>query len=750
MNRNYRLVFNRSVQAWQAVAEFARACGKSKSESQHRSIVATSLPKLKKLAVCLALGQASGIAYALPSGADVQFGQATFQTIGNNLSINQGTKQLIANWQSFGIAANESVQLLQPNQGVALFRVVGPEASQIYGSLSATGSLFLINPNGVLFGQGSQVDVGSLVATNMNISNIDFLNGRYRFNADGNAGSVINQGVIKASDGGYIVLLGNEVKNSGTLTANNGSVVMGSAQSAMLDFYGNGLVKAKLSGDALSALVEQTGTIQVDGGAVQLATNSRSSAVNVSGLVQANSLVERNGVIRLEGGDNAKVSVNGTLSAAGNQTGVKGGTIEVTGEQVALFTGAKLDASGDSGGGTVLVGGDYQGKNTEIYNSRTTYVDKDASINVDAKNNGNGGKAIVWADNTTRYYGKISAKGGANSGNGGFVEVSGKQNLDFIGKVDLSASNGLGGRFLLDPTNITLNTSTQASPPNNANGTPDIAFGDAPASTIVQISDITGFSEAYFQATNDITISNTLTMAANNSIRLEANNNIVVNAAVTVSGTGNINFKADADNSGTGNLAIGANITSQVGGITLTGATITRTAGNIASTGAANSDAGNINIVATSTVNLGAATVTAIGGTASTVGRSGGIITISGAGMTTTGAITASGSNGNGANQIGGNAGSVTINSTNGISAGAITSSGGSAGTGIANSGNAGTITLTNNTAGNIAAGALTARTGNAIGTGASGAIGAINVTNNASGTLTTGALSTAGANNDS
>jgi trimeric autotransporter adhesin len=763
MNRNYRLVFNRSVQAWQAVAEFARACGKSKSESQHRSTVATSLPKLKKLAICIALGQVSGIAYALPSGADVQFGQATFQTTGNNLSINQGTKQLIANWQSFGIAANESVQMLQPNQGVALFRVVGPEASQIYGSLSTTGSLFLINPNGVLFGQGARVDVGNLVATSMNISNTDFLNGHYQFNADGSTGSVINQGVIKASDGGYIVLLGNEVKNSGTLTANNGSVIMGSAQSAMLDFYGNGLVKARLSGDALNALVEQAGSIQADGGAVQLATNSRSSAVNVSGVVQANSLVERNGVIRLEGGDNAKVSVSGNLSAAGNKTGTTGGRIEVTGEQVALFKGAKLDASGDAGGGTVLVGGDYQGKNTQIQNARTNYVDKEATISADAMRYGDGGKVIVWADEITRYYGNISAKGGTHGGNGGFVEVSGKRLLNFLGKVDLSATQGVGGNLLLDPTNITLSTGADANTTGfTSPGDINEAFADdAGLNSVFNVNaggsfaGIAAGSTITLQATNNITVSNafnvaTATGSVNNSLVLQANNNIAVNAAVTTTGTGFITMNANADNTGGGNLAIGANIASQAGGIALTGANITRSAGNITSTGAADGNAGNINIVGTGAVNLGTATVTANGGTTSagSVGRSGGIITMSGAGVTTTGAISASGSNGNGANQIGGNAGSVTINSTNGISTGAITSSGGNAGTGIANGGNAGTITLTNNTAGNIATGALTARTGSAIGTGIGGVIGAINVANNASGTLTTGALSTAGANN--
>ncbi len=309
----------------------------------------------------------------------------------------------------------------------ALFSATGNSATSIYGGLNSNGSLFLINPNGVLFGQSAQINVGSLVATSLDISNADFLKGRYQFNANGSTGHVTNQGVIKAADGGYIVLLGNEVNNSGTLTANNGSVVMASAQSAELDFYGNGLVKAKLSGDALNALVDQSGVIHADGGAVQLATNSRSSAINVSGLVEANSLVERNGVIRLEGGDHAKVVVSGTLNATGNQAGTTGGHIEVTGEQVALLGAAKLDASGQAGGGEVLVGGDFQGKNAQVYNARTTYVDQNATIAVDAIENGDGGKAIVWADQTTRYYGNISAKGGATAGNGGFVEVSGKQ-----------------------------------------------------------------------------------------------------------------------------------------------------------------------------------------------------------------------------------------------------------------------------------------------------------------------------------
>ncbi len=692
---------------------------------------------------------AFGHAQALPFGEQVQAGSASFVRNAQSLNINQTSQKAIVNWQSFSIATHETVRLNQPTQGVALFRVVGSDSSQIFGSLSATGSLFLSNPNGVLFGRSAQVDVGSLVATTMRIDNDDFLGSHYQFNAQSDA-LVSNQGVIRTQDGGYIALLGSTVENSGTLQANNGSVILGSAQSAILDFYGDGLVRVKLDGDAINAAIKQSGNINADGGAVQLATNARTAAINIDGVIQANSLVERNGVIRLEGGANSTVLVSGKLEVSGKTANAKGGYVAVTGERVGLLDGATVDVSGLSGGGTALIGGDYQGKNPDIQNADRTYVASGASINADATDAGDGGKVIVWADDTTRFYGSISAKGGALSGNGGFVEVSGKKYLDYTGKIDVTAYQGIGGKVFFDPLNIVLNSTTQAAPSNNANSTPDIAFTDAPVAgtTTIQISDITGYSEAFFQATNNITVASAITMAANNSIKLEAGNNLTVSSSVITSGTGAVTLKADADNSGTGNLAIGANITSQTGGITLTGATITRSAGNIAATGAANGNAGNISITGTGAVNLGAATIAANGGTASAgnAGRNGGVITISGAGVTTTGAKNANGSAGNGASQAGGNAGSVNITSSNGMNVGAITSSGGNGGTGNANGGNAGTITLTNSTAGNIVASTLTARTGNAIGTGTGGTAGSIAVTNTAAtGSLSTSAINTQG-----
>jgi len=675
--------------------------------------------------ICLAFGDVS----ALPLGEQVQAGNVTFERGAQFLNINQASQKAIVNWQSFSIAANEAVRLNQQTQGVALFRVVGSDPSHIFGSLTATGSLFLSNPNGVLFGRSAQVDVGSLVATSMRINNDQFLAGRYQFNADVN-GSVVNDGIIRTEDGGYIALLSSTVENNGLLQANNGSVVLGSAQSAILDVYGDGLVRVKLDGDALNAVVKQTGNITADGGAVQLATHARSAAINVDGVVQANSLVNRNGVIRLEGGKNAKVSVSGMLIAKGETVSSKGGNIELTGEQVALFKNAHLDASGNDGGGTVLVGGDLQGKNAKVYNARTTFVAQGATIDVSAKQNGNGGKAIVWADSATRYYGSILAKGGTDTGNGGFAEVSGKQYLDFIGKADLSAINGLAGNLLLDPLNITLTTvdanTTGFTPPGDITE----AFADDAGLTSTfnvnaggSFAGIAAGSTITLQATNNITVSTafnvaTATGSANNSLVLQANNNIAVNAAITTTGTGSITMQADADNSGAGSLELGANnLSSQTGGISLSGASITKTTGTIVSTGAAGANGGNINITSTSTANLG----------------SGAITTNGGAGAAAT---------------AGGNAGNVTITAAGAITTGAVTATGGAAGGGNAAGGNAGLINIFT-TADAITTGTLTARTGAATGTGAGGTVGSITVNNTAAaGNVTLGALNTSGGAN--
>lgn len=747
LNHVYRLVWSKLQQAWVAVAEGTRAHGKSSlnglvsKANAPGAAIGMSLTSGTKWRVVIA----SAFAATVMPMTSVANGNQVAGVVAGDINIIDHsathseyvhTSQInIINFYQFNVLKGNRIDVNMPDGARTLYRVVGNSSSEIMGTLNANGSLFLVNQNGILFGAGAEVNVGNIVASTLNISNENFLQGQYNFSAGAVAGNVVNHGTIKAQDEGYIVLLGKNVENSGTLVADNGSVVLASAKEAVLDFYGNGLVRANLTGQAVEGLVKNSGLIQANGGLVQMATNARSAAINISGIVEASQLVERDGVIRLEGGDNAKVEVSGQLLAKGENT--TGGTIEVTGEQVALMNGAVLDASGDTGGGTVLVGGDYQGKNNAVYNARTAFISSGATIKADATQQGDGGKVIVWADDLTRYYGQISAQGGPLNGNGGFVEVSGKQNLDFHGSVNVAAANGIGGTVLLDPENITLSTNPQMPFPDKAIGTPDIAFADnAGSNTNVNVNSVSGFSELFLQASNDINVNSALTMTSpTGSVRLEANNNINVNASITSGPFGTVNLKADADNSGAGNIAIGADITGSAG-VTLSAANITHTAGNINTTGnSVLGIAGDVNIHATGDVNLGNANINAFGSTVGTApGSSGGKVEINANSLAMTGDINTSGSAATQADASGGQGGTVIINTANNASVGNITTTSGDAGLGSAISVLSGEVNITS-TAGNVTAGNINA-------SGGANNFGA-NVNLNAAGSVVAGNIST-------
>ena len=646
-------------------------------------------------------------AQALPTGEQVQAGDLSFVRDAQVLNINQASQQAIVNWQSFGIAANEAVRLAQPAQGSALFRVLGTDPTQVYGSLSATGSLFLVNPNGVLFAPGSQVNVGGLLATTSQISDQNFLNKNYQFNGDSTA-SVVNQGVIRTQDGGFIVLLANTVENAGTLIAEKGSVVLASAQTALLDMYGDGLVRVRLSGDALSAAISNAGNIIADGGVVQMAANARTAAVNVNGVVQANSLVNRNGVIRLESGAKGTTLVNGKVSAQGVATGTKGGSVEVTGNHVGLLAGTDVNVSGAAAGGSILVGGDYHGDNSAVQSASRTYVADGAQINADAIEAGDGGKVVVWADDITRYYGSISSKGGAKGGNGGFIEVSGKRLLNFLGKVDLGAAYGVGGSLLLDPNNIVLSTAPDTNTTGFTAGTDNTeAFADdVGVDSVFNVSAGGSFAGVgngrliTLQASGNITIANdfNLTTATGNtnvSLGLVANNNLDVNANLTATGSGAITLAANRNitvvagktvKTASGDLNVLADYNNAFGGdLTLTG-NISSTGGNILLQGENINGAGNVSGASTKNVEF----TTKIGGTYSGlvsgtntnfIKTGAGTLTLSGL-NTYTGLTTVS-------------AGTLVEGVNNALSSGALTVNGGTFDIG-AFSDTVGTVTLTN------------------------------------------------------
>ena len=241
------------------------------------------------------------------------------------------------------------------------------------------------------------------------------------------------------------------------------------------------------------------------------------------------------------------------VTSTGNLT-APGGTVQLLGERVGLLDNAKIDVSNDTGGGNVFVGGNFQGRGS-LPNAKRTYIGQNVNINADALTTGDGGRVIIWADEVTGFYGNISARGGSVFGNGGLVEVSGKEQLIFRGHVDTNALNGFPGILLLDPTNITIadgtgddgGDGTDSFAGNNSGvagsifSTPLSEINDTAPITIYEseLEGLSGDTNVFLQATNDITLQD----LADNQLNFAA-------------GRGGIAFTADADSNGVGNFVM--------------------------------------------------------------------------------------------------------------------------------------------------------------------------------------------------
>ena len=403
---------------------------------------------------------------AQPVGGQTVAGQATIQQSGATTTITQTSQKAIINWQSFDIAADQTVKFDQPgSSSVALNRVLGSNSSQIYGHLNANGQVFLVNPNGVYFAPGAQVNVGGLVASTKNITDQNFLSGNYKFSGPSTA-SVVNRGTIRAPPGGYVAFIGGTINNEGTISAPGGTVALGAGGSVEMTLAGNALVHFAVSSSELNAEIKNGGAILAPNGAVILTAQAKNAllrtVVNNTGVIQAEGVAQNGGVIELTGGSSGTVSVSGTVDAsAPNGTG---GQVTITGQQVVVQSGTQITATGSVGGGAIAVGGGLHGGGS-IPQAVNTTVKSSAVLNASATQNGNGGQISVWSDvgnsaSSTEAYGTFLAMGGPVGGSGGIIETSGHL-LSVTGAiVNTSAARGSMGTWLLDPYNVTISDLT--------------------------------------------------------------------------------------------------------------------------------------------------------------------------------------------------------------------------------------------------------------------------------------------------
>jgi len=515
-----------------------------------------------------------GTLYANPVLNNVAAGHVSIQQAPNSTTIHQTSQKAIINWQSFNINANQSTHFQQPAGGIALNRINPTNGvSQIYGRLSATGEIILINPAGVFFGPSAYVNVGGLIATTANMSNNNFLHNHFIFDQASSypGASIINAGTLIAAQKGLIALVGDNVTNNGLIKADLGQIALASGSAFTISFAGNSMVNfAFTSHHSHSGSVTNNGALIANGGEIlvtaQQTANVLDNVINLHGKVEAKSVYQDNGDIVISGDPHGGVvNITADINASGKGVGQQGGTVNITGYDILLNSGTHIDASGAAGGGTVNVGGNEHGQGV-LPNANALVMEPGASINASAITKGNGGNVVLWSDNYTQAEGSILATGGSQGGNGGFVETSSHNILDAIGaSVNTRAPNGTVGTWLLDPATVTISIGNDLNYTNTNNvftptanpvtvNTTTLDNDLASNNIIITTNGVSG-------GTGNITVANSIAWSSAFSLTLSAYDNITINAGATITNTGTGGLTLQANNSGAFDLGTGGVVT---------------------------------------------------------------------------------------------------------------------------------------------------------------------------------------------
>ena len=487
-------------------------------------------------ALILSLGFSASSTFGAPTGGEVEAGDASISASGNTTTITQTTNKAIINWQTYDVAKNENVNYVDPNaSAVTLNRITSGSASDIEGHINSNGQVWIINPNGVVFGKNSEVNVAGLVASTMDIQNKDFMNGTDKFTQTANnAAKILNQGNINA-DGGYVALLAPQIENTGVVEANLGTVAMGAGTEATLTFSGNELLNIAVPTGAANALISSSGMIEADGGHVLLNAQGLDDvldeAINITGIIKADTVADSVGGLVLTSSAQTILN-NATISA-------QGGSVEVLGKDVGLFGTTSIDTGST---GNIHVGWD--------------------------KNDAN----AVEAQDT------IVQSGVSLTGN--FVETSGDS-------LQEESSNIHAATWLLDPYDLTIEDNSGSNENVDASGTPTNEFdaaGDPSIldtsilDTALESSDITVTTGSGGTDNGDITVTDVIDpTSGTGSLTLDAAGGVNINAGITLGGGLTISA-GDIDlNTGGSISADGVTLASDNGGIVENGGSITDT-----------------------------------------------------------------------------------------------------------------------------------------------------------------------------
>ena len=568
MNKVYRLVWSKIHNLWIPVVELTRSHKKGRFKTRNktaRTLEGQAPPKLQPSLVRLFVASVLSIAApkvlaavvsnTLPTGANITSGAATISTTGSNMLIQQQTDKLITNWTSFDIGSSASVTFDQPSSSsIALNRISAQNPTQIFGQLNANGHVMLLNSSGIVFTQGSQINVGAITASTLDISDNDFLSDNFRFT--GSTGEILNQGSITTMSGGRVAFIAKRVKNQGTITTPDGTTSLVAASDVTLDLNGDGTTSITINQGVVDALVENNQIIKTDNGLVLLSARALDtltrSAVNNTGVIEATSLTEKGGRIILEGDD------------------------------IRLSKTSEIDASGATGGGEVLIGGDWQGSG-DMHQATTVTMDSGATIDANATDNGDGGKIVLWSDinntdSVTSAHGTINAKAGPNGGDGGRIETSGYVIRTRGVSGSTRALNGEDGLWLFDPYNIVINDGGSDSGGSFSSGSwtasaTSVIDKDTIGTLLDNGTDVTistGSAGSAGSDEGDITVSSMIASLGSGNLTLEAADDIIVNSDIyivgglTITASDSIELSSDITTGGaqsyTGSVVLGSDV----------------------------------------------------------------------------------------------------------------------------------------------------------------------------------------------